>query len=343
MKPSCTTPSSPPRSSWSTSSKARQEALSRRFADRHEDRFDGVGYHRSPEGLVLLDGALAHLECDREASYPGGDHTIIIGRVIGGGDQRRPAAAVLPRRLRGCWDEHRPSRHHPARRQSCSTTPRPTRRPSPCRCGTSRAPTAGSAAPPRCGYGLARVLERACPRAAAHPARSRHRRRRPARARGPLGRGGSGIPSGPVGLELQPRPPPRWRGRPGVPCAVACAGAPPIRDKSVDLVLVSQVVHHLTAPRRCGCSAPVTASPASGVVVADLRRGTAGADGVLGRRPAASRFDPSTVADGITSIRRGYTVSELRALLAEAGVSARVDRRPGYRLVATWRTPAPGC
>ena len=61
-----------------------QEALSRRFADPFEDRFDGVGYHRSPEGLVLLDAALAHLECDRYAVYPGGDHTIILGRVIGG-------------------------------------------------------------------------------------------------------------------------------------------------------------------------------------------------------------------------------------------------------------------
>lgn len=61
-----------------------QETLSRRFADRHEDRFDGVGYHRSPEGLVLLDAALAHLECDRFASFPAGDHTIVIGRVIGG-------------------------------------------------------------------------------------------------------------------------------------------------------------------------------------------------------------------------------------------------------------------
>jgi flavin reductase (DIM6/NTAB) family NADH-FMN oxidoreductase RutF len=67
-----------------------QEVLARRFADRHEDRFDGVGYHRSPEGLVLLDGALAYLECDRFASYPAGDHTLIIGRVIGGatGDGR---------------------------------------------------------------------------------------------------------------------------------------------------------------------------------------------------------------------------------------------------------------
>jgi flavin reductase (DIM6/NTAB) family NADH-FMN oxidoreductase RutF len=61
-----------------------QETLSRRFADPHENRFDGVGYHRSPEGLVMLDGALAHIECEQYASYPGGDHTIIIGRVIGG-------------------------------------------------------------------------------------------------------------------------------------------------------------------------------------------------------------------------------------------------------------------
>ena len=67
-----------------------QESLSRRFADPHEDRFDGIGYHRSPEGLVLLDGALAHIECDRFATHPGGDHTIVIGRVIGGttGDGR---------------------------------------------------------------------------------------------------------------------------------------------------------------------------------------------------------------------------------------------------------------
>jgi flavin reductase (DIM6/NTAB) family NADH-FMN oxidoreductase RutF len=62
-----------------------QETLSRRFADPHEDRFDGVGYHRNPDGLILLDGALAHIECERYAAYPGGDHTILIGRVIGGG------------------------------------------------------------------------------------------------------------------------------------------------------------------------------------------------------------------------------------------------------------------
>jgi flavin reductase (DIM6/NTAB) family NADH-FMN oxidoreductase RutF len=61
-----------------------QETLSRRFAEQNQDRFDGIGYHRTAEGLVLLDGTLAYIECERYATYPGGDHTIVIGRVIGG-------------------------------------------------------------------------------------------------------------------------------------------------------------------------------------------------------------------------------------------------------------------
>lgn len=61
-----------------------QEALARRFSDKHEDRFDGIGYHLSTEGLILLDGALAHVVCERFAEYPGGDHTIVLGRVVGG-------------------------------------------------------------------------------------------------------------------------------------------------------------------------------------------------------------------------------------------------------------------
>jgi flavin reductase (DIM6/NTAB) family NADH-FMN oxidoreductase RutF len=61
-----------------------QEALARRFSDKHEDRFDGIGYHLSPEGLILLDGVLAHVVCERHARYPAGDHTIVLGRVVGG-------------------------------------------------------------------------------------------------------------------------------------------------------------------------------------------------------------------------------------------------------------------
>lgn len=61
-----------------------QEALSRRFAEPHPDRFAGVGYHVGPGSQVFLDGALAHIECQRHALYDGGDHSIIVGRVVGG-------------------------------------------------------------------------------------------------------------------------------------------------------------------------------------------------------------------------------------------------------------------
>jgi len=63
---------------------AGQEAVSRRFAGLHEDRFDGVGYRLSPRGLVILEGTLAHLECDRYAEFEAGDHTIFVGRVVEG-------------------------------------------------------------------------------------------------------------------------------------------------------------------------------------------------------------------------------------------------------------------
>ena len=63
---------------------ASQEAVSRRFAQEREERFDGVGYQESPRGLILLDGALAHLECERVATHEAGDHTILIGLVVAG-------------------------------------------------------------------------------------------------------------------------------------------------------------------------------------------------------------------------------------------------------------------
>jgi flavin reductase (DIM6/NTAB) family NADH-FMN oxidoreductase RutF len=59
-----------------------QEALSRRFAAvESSHRFDGIGYERSESGLVLLDDALAHLECVLAAQHEAGDHTLFIGEV----------------------------------------------------------------------------------------------------------------------------------------------------------------------------------------------------------------------------------------------------------------------
>jgi len=61
---------------------AEQEALSRRFATADSThRFDGIGYRRAESGVVLLDDALAHLECRVVARHEAGDHTLFIGEV----------------------------------------------------------------------------------------------------------------------------------------------------------------------------------------------------------------------------------------------------------------------
>ena len=61
---------------------AEQEALSRRFATAESSRrFDGIGYRRGESGVVLLDDALAHLECKIVASHEAGDHTMFVGEV----------------------------------------------------------------------------------------------------------------------------------------------------------------------------------------------------------------------------------------------------------------------
>lgn len=58
-----------------------QEPLSRRFAEKDRDRFEGVAVTRGKDGVALLDGALANLECRVRERHPGGDHTILICEV----------------------------------------------------------------------------------------------------------------------------------------------------------------------------------------------------------------------------------------------------------------------
>lgn len=70
---------------------ADQQALSARFADTVARGFDGVAHHRGANGMPLIDGAVAHLECRVVRRHPGGDHTIVVGEVIAAkGDVRDP-------------------------------------------------------------------------------------------------------------------------------------------------------------------------------------------------------------------------------------------------------------
>ena len=70
---------------------ADQETLSRRFAADEPNRFGGVGFHLNKQGIAVLDGVLAHIECEKQTAVPAGDHTVFIGLVIGGNvTDRRP-------------------------------------------------------------------------------------------------------------------------------------------------------------------------------------------------------------------------------------------------------------
>ncbi|HEU5170486.1 MAG TPA: methyltransferase domain-containing protein [Gemmatimonadales bacterium] len=136
------------------------------------------------------------------------------------------------------------------------------------------------------------------------------------------------------GLERNPVAARLARSR-GFPVVIGCAGTPPLADKSVDVVTANLVAHHFEPDsvvelfRVCDRLARI------GVVICDLRRA---ALGVLAFRVGARllRFDPVTVADGVTSIHRGFTRAELGGLLQRAGVRGRIVRRPGWRFVATW-------
>jgi 3-hydroxy-9,10-secoandrosta-1,3,5(10)-triene-9,17-dione monooxygenase reductase component len=59
-----------------------QVELSNVFAGKAEDKFADIAWHPSPvTGSPWIDDAVAHIDCDFETEYPGGDHKIIVGRV----------------------------------------------------------------------------------------------------------------------------------------------------------------------------------------------------------------------------------------------------------------------
>ena len=61
-----------------------QEQVSRVFASRVEDRFEGVPYEPGANGAPLIEGCLGYIECRKTASHVAGDHTILIGEVTAG-------------------------------------------------------------------------------------------------------------------------------------------------------------------------------------------------------------------------------------------------------------------
>jgi flavin reductase (DIM6/NTAB) family NADH-FMN oxidoreductase RutF len=58
-----------------------QSAVAMQFGRRGPDKFAGIETTPGFGDVPLIDGAVAHLECDVEQRYPGGDHELIIGRI----------------------------------------------------------------------------------------------------------------------------------------------------------------------------------------------------------------------------------------------------------------------
>jgi 3-hydroxy-9,10-secoandrosta-1,3,5(10)-triene-9,17-dione monooxygenase reductase component len=59
-----------------------QDGLSQQFARSGTDKFAGVTWALSPSGSPVLDGVVAWIDVALEAEHDGGDHTIVVARVL---------------------------------------------------------------------------------------------------------------------------------------------------------------------------------------------------------------------------------------------------------------------
>jgi SAM-dependent methyltransferase len=105
------------------------------------------------------------------------------------------------------------------------------------------------------------------------------------------------------------------------------ARALPLPDASVDVAHASLVLHHLAPRDATQVLREMRRVARGGVVINDLRRGTA-AYGLTALLVLGLARNPVTRHDGLLSARRAYTLPELDAMAADAGL------RP------VWRSPA---
>ena len=52
------------------------------MASRTEDKFADVEWSTAPSGSPIIAGSIAYIDCEIEAVHDGGDHDIVVGRVV---------------------------------------------------------------------------------------------------------------------------------------------------------------------------------------------------------------------------------------------------------------------
>lgn len=116
----------------------------------------------------------------------------------------------------------------------------------------------------------------------------------------------------------------------------------PIADRSVDVVMCSLLLHHFTGAELHQAVRELDRVARHRIIVHDLRRSWVAAAG-LWTLSFPLAFHPVSRHDGVTSVLRGFTAPELARLVEGAtGTRPVVQRRLGFRLVASWRPGARG-
>lgn len=75
---------------------ADQRELANIFARKgSSEKFAGIDYREEVTGAPVLDGVLAHIECEAVECFNGGDHTILVGAVQSLGENEQDRDPLL--------------------------------------------------------------------------------------------------------------------------------------------------------------------------------------------------------------------------------------------------------
>ena len=156
-------------------------------------------------------------------------------------------------------------------------------------------------------------------------------------AAGRLARG-YGIDLVPIGLDNNSTAA-RAAREAGLLAVLADGNALPFAPRSVDVVIASQVLHHVPRTTAVRWIAALDRIARRAVVLADLKRSAPAMAGMwLAAFPLG--LHRTTRHDAVLSLQRGYTRGEFEGMLREAGVLATAHYRPIARIVAAWE-PGP--
>ena len=113
----------------------------------------------------------------------------------------------------------------------------------------------------------------------------------------------------------------------------------PLADRSVDIAMCSQVLHHFERADAMTVLRELHRVARLRVIVSDLHRSWFAVGGIwLASFPLL--FHPVSRHDGVVSVLRGFTRAELDALVRSAvGQRADVRYRLGFRVTASWTPP----